>query len=155
MKGALGIMKINPQWRPLGKEIKKPEHAPPHPARTGEFADMMKQQDEQASREQLKRLLKQIDGQADRLSKSMTVRELRNYRWMVKQFLEATVRLGVGIEHTKGWDRRGRGKRYKLLKEIDRQLLDMAEEMLESEHGRIGILHRIGEIRGLLINLSF
>ncbi len=85
----------------------------------------------------------------------MTVRELRQYKLLVKQFLEETARRGVQLRETRGWDRRGRGKRYKLLEEIDRELLGLAEEMLDSEQGRIELLRKVGEIRGILINLSF
>jgi len=31
----------------------------------------------------------------------------------------------------------------------------MADEMLESEQGRIDLLQKIGEVRGMLINLFF
>ncbi|MNI94013.1 hypothetical protein D3C73_1520480 [compost metagenome] len=74
---------------------------------------------------------------------------------MVKRFLEDTVRRGVTIKDAKGWDRRGRGKRYKLLDEVDAALLAMADELLETEQGKIELLQRIGEIRGMLINLCF
>ncbi len=93
--------------------------------------------------------------QGDRLAKSMTVRELKAYRLLVKRFLEDTVRRGVTIKESKGWDRRGRGKRYKLLDEVDSALLAMAEELLETEQGKIELLQKIGEIRGMLINLCF
>jgi uncharacterized protein YaaR (DUF327 family) len=63
--------------------------------------------------------------------------------------------MGIGLKDTKGWDRRGRGKRYKLLEEIDSVLVSMGDEMLEHEQGRIDMLNKIGEIRGLLINLFF
>ncbi|MNW13882.1 hypothetical protein D3C71_2119440 [compost metagenome] len=59
------------------------------------------------------------------------------------------------MRETRGWDRRGRSKRYKLLEEIDKELLDMADEMLEFEQGRIDILQKIGEIRGMLIHFLF
>ena len=112
-------------------------------------------QDEQETQEQLQRILQQIHLQGDRLSKSMTVRELRQYKVLIKQFLEETARRGVQLRDTRGWDRRGRTKRYKLLEEIDEQLLTMADDMLESEQGRIDLLYKIGEIRGMLINLAF
>ena len=73
----------------------------------------------------------------------------------MKQFLEETVRQGIGIKDTTGWDRRGRGKRYKLLDEIDRHLVEMADDMLETEEGKIELLGKVGEIRGLLINLFY
>ncbi|MEC0330262.1 DUF327 family protein, partial [Paenibacillus macerans] len=44
---------------------------------------------------------------------------------------------------------------YKLLDEVDAALLAMADELLETEQGKIELLQKIGEIRGMLINLCF
>lgn len=148
-------MKINPGWRPFGKIIQHGDSSNQTPIPPKSFSDTLHHQDEKANLEQLNRMLKQIQVQGERLAKSMTVRELRLYKNMVKQFLEETVRRGVSIKDTKGWDRRGRGKRYKLLDEMDRYLLDMADDMLETEQGKIDLLVKMGEIRGLLINLFF
>ncbi|MNW32744.1 hypothetical protein D3C74_96900 [compost metagenome] len=93
--------------------------------------------------------------QGDRLARSMTVRELKAYKVLVKRFLEETVRRGVSMKDTKGWDRRGRSKRYKLIDEVDSILLRMAEELLDTEQGKIELLQGVGEIRGMLINLAF
>lgn len=148
-------MKINPGWRPFGKEVKMAENNSSPQLQPKTFSDMMHHHDEKASQEQLQKMLQQIQTQAERLSKSMTVRELRQYKMLVKQFLEETVRRGVHLKETRGWDRRGRGKRYKILDEIDKELLGLADDMLESEQGRIDILYKIGEIRGMLINYAF
>jgi uncharacterized protein YaaR (DUF327 family) len=148
-------VKINPGWRPFGKPFQPADSPAPHPVQARSFSDTLHQQDQKANMEQLNRMLQQIQLQGERLAKSMTVRELRLYKQLVKKFLEETVRRGVAIKDTTGWDRRGRGKRYKLLDEIDRHLLEMADDMLETEHGRIELMSKIGEIRGLLINLFF
>jgi hypothetical protein len=147
-------MKINPGWRPLGG-LKMTDNVNHQQIPQKGFSDMMSQQDEKATLEQLNRMLDRIDKQAQRLAKSMTVRELRQYKLMVKQFLEDTARRGIQLKDTKGWDRRGRSKRYKLLEEIDAHLVAMADNMLENEQGRIDILAKIGEIKGLLINYFF
>ncbi|WP_426450032.1 YaaR family protein [Paenibacillus sp. S-38] len=148
-------MKINPGWRPAGKDLIRNETTSSQPLQQKSFSDMMQQQDVKATREELQRMLQQIDLQGQRLAKSMTVRELRQYRMMIKQFLEETARRGVQLRDTQGWDRRGRTKRYKLLEEIDQGLLGLADELLESEQGHIDLLQRIGDIRGMLINLFF
>lgn len=148
-------MKINPGWRPLGKEIIRNENTSFQQLGQKSFSDMMLSQQERATREQLQQSLLQIDQQGQRLAKSMTIRELRQYKLLVKRFLEETARRGVQLRETRGWDRRGRTKRYKLLEEIDLELLGMADEMLESEQGRIELLRKVGEIRGMLINLFF
>lgn len=87
-------------------------------------------------------MVQQITLQGDRLSRAMTVRELLQYKLLIRQFLEETARRGVNLRDTKGWDRRGRSKRYKLLEEIDQELLSLADELLESEQGRIEILQK-------------
>jgi uncharacterized protein YaaR (DUF327 family) len=125
------------------------------PMQMKNFSDILGGQEQERTQEQLQKKLLDIHTQGERLSKSMTVRELMAYRQMVKKFLEDTVRRGIGLKETKGWDRRGRTKRYKLIEEIDIALVAMAEELLESEEGRIDLLNRVGEIRGMLINLLF
>ncbi|MDU0206069.1 MULTISPECIES: YaaR family protein [Paenibacillus] len=148
-------MKINPGWQPIGKNVKVNENVPPPQMAPRNFSDIMQQQDEKFTQEQLSKMVQQITLQGDRLSRGMTVRELLQYKLLIKQFLEETARRGVNLRDTKGWDRRGRSKRYKLLEEIDQELLTLADELLESEQGRIEILQKIGEIRGMLINLLF
>jgi len=148
-------VKINPGWRPVGSEWIRNENTSSQQLQQKSFHDMMQHQSERATREQLQRMLAQIDQQGQRLAKSMTVRELRQYKLMVKHFLEETVRRGVQLRETRGWDRRGRSKRYKLLEEVDQELLGLADDMLSTEEGRIDLLQKIGEIRGMLINLFF
>lgn len=148
-------MKINPGLRPFGKQIQLTDSPLAAPVPPKSFSDMLNQQNGKADAEQLTRMLQQIQLQGERLSKSMTVRELRAYKILVKQFLENTVRKGIGIKDTTGWDRRGRGKRYKLLDEIDRHLTQLADDLLETEEGKIELLGKVGEIRGLLINLFY
>lgn len=148
-------MKINPGRNPIGNNVRVPDNSlhPQAPARN--FADVMQHQDQVTTKDQLSQLAGQISQQGDLLSKSMTVRELRRYKLLVKKFLEETARRGIVIKDTRGWDRRGRSKRYKILDEINEELIALAEGLLESEQGRIDILHRIGEIRGMLINYLY
>lgn len=147
-------MKINPGFRPLGKDVRLGDPVT-KPVTTKSFADMMQQRDSQASQEELQQRLQDIYRQGERLSKSMTIRELRLYKNMVKRFLEDTVRKGVAIRDTRGWDRRGRSKRYRLVEEIDESLLLLADELLQSEEGKMQLMNTVGEIKGMLINLTY
>ncbi|MDO7908551.1 YaaR family protein [Paenibacillus sp. JX-17] len=147
-------MKINPGYRPLQSGLTHNDNST-KTVQPKNFSDIMQRHGEQASQDELNRRFKEIQMQGDRLARSMTVRELKAYRMLVKRFLEETVRRGVSMKDTKGWDRRGRSKRYKLIDEVDAALLSMAEELLDTEEGRIDLLQRMGEIRGMLINLAF
>lgn len=147
-------LKIEPGYRPLKSSLSVNDNVA-KPVQTKTFSDVMQDQGEQSSKEELNRKIKEIQLQGDRLTHSMTVRELKAYRLLVKKFLEDTVRRGVSMKESRGWDRRGRGRRYNLLDEVDATLLAMADELLETEQGKIELLQKIGEIRGMLINLSF
>jgi len=147
-------MKIQPGMFPIDKSMRRGGPAS-RPAPAQNFADLMQQQEESRTKEELKRKLEDIRLQGERLARSMTLRELVLYRQMVKSFLEDTLKRGIGLKETKGWDRRGRGKRYKLLEEVDAMLIEMGEELLQTEEGRIELLKKVGEIRGILINLAF
>ncbi|WP_168123379.1 YaaR family protein [Paenibacillus sp. HB172176] len=147
-------MRVDQSWRPIGQNRTNNDSGA-RPIQPATFGDALIQQDARRTQEQLQQKLQDIQKQGDRLAKLMTVRELKLYRQMVKQFLEDTIRRGVGLKEVRGFDRRGRVKRYKLLDEVDETLVSMAEELLDSEQGRIDLLNKIGEIRGILINLFF
>lgn len=147
-------MKIDQSFRPLGQNRANNDSGSKS-IQPRNFADVMVQQDANRTQEQLQQKMQDIQLQGDRLAKIMTVRELKLYRQMVKKFLEDTIRRGVVLKEVRGFDRRGRTKRYKLLDEIDATLILMAEDLLDSEQGRIELLAKMGEIRGLLINLLF
>lgn len=148
-------MKIQPPGYPLIHKATPRGEQASRPQQMSSFGDMMQHQEEQRTQEELQRKLEDIRQQGDRLAKSMTLRELVLYRQMVRSFLEDTVRRGIVLKETKGWDRRGRGKRYKLLEEADEMLVSMGDELLRTEEGRIDLLNKVGEIRGILINLVF
>ncbi len=147
-------MKIDHGFRPLGQNRTSGDSSN-NKTQPRSFSDVMVQQDAMRTQEQLQQKLQDIHRQGDRLAKVMTVRELKLYRQLVKQFLEDTIRRGVVLKEVKGFDRRGRVKRYKLLDEVDAALVELADELLDSEEGRIELLARIGELRGMLINLLF
>jgi uncharacterized protein YaaR (DUF327 family) len=148
-------MKINPGLRPFGNDPVRND-APVNASVTSRpFAGFMNDEREVATQEEFMKRMKRIMQQGDRLTHSMSIRELREYKMLVHRFLEDTVRKGIGLKETRGWDRRGRTKRYQILEDIDKMLVSMADELLSTETGRIELLGKMGEIRGLLINLAY
>ncbi|URN95961.1 MAG: YaaR family protein [Candidatus Pristimantibacillus lignocellulolyticus] len=147
-------MRVDPSFRPLGQSRTANEGVNKQ-VQSNQFSEMLMQKNRQHTVSEMQQMIKGIQEQGDRLARHMTVRELKIYRQMVKQFLEDTLRKGIGLKEVRGFDRRGRVKRYKLLEEVDEKLVLLAEEMLATEEGRIQLLHTLGEIRGILINYVF
>lgn len=148
-------MKINPGVRPFGNEPIRSDSSHNASAASRPFSGFLHEQKAAVTQDELVQRMERIAQQGERLSRSMTVRELREYKQLVRRFLEETVRKGIILKETRGWDRRGRKKRYQLLEEIDQMLVSMADELLLTESGRIELLAKVGEIRGMLINLFF
>lgn len=148
-------MKITSGWGSLPRNIHAVDGAPANGIKRSRFSDTMQQQEERSHKEHLQMILKRIQDQADQLRRTMTVKELRKYKQLVRSFLDETIRKGVGLKETQGRDRRGRSKRYKLLSELDQALLELTDELLEHEQGRVELLRRVGEMKGLLVNLTY
>ena len=51
-------------------------------------------------------------------------------------------------------DRRGRHRVYGIVKLVDKNLDDLAGELVKDEKDHLTILSKIGEIRGLLLDVS-
>lgn len=147
-------MRVDQSFRPLGQSRTANEGVNKQ-VQSNQFSEMLMQKNRQHTVSEMQQMIKGIQEQGDRLSRHMTVRELKIYRQMVKQFLEDTLRKGINLKEVRGFDRRGRVKRYKLLEEVDEKLVLLAEELLATEEGRIQLLHTLGEIRGILINYVF
>ncbi|WP_438435205.1 YaaR family protein [Gorillibacterium sp. sgz500922] len=116
------------------------------------FSDFLQQQERGRRDPELAEALEEIRQQSDRLARSMTMRELHAYKRLVKRYLERTARKGVGLKDARSRDRQGRDRQYLLLDEIDRELLSLADELLETEQGRMALLTTVGEIKGLLFH---
>ncbi|WP_096434752.1 YaaR family protein [Alteribacter populi] len=117
------------------------------------FQEMMQKGRDNQAYEKLHQLLSKIDDQGKALADSRTVEELRKYKQLVKEFIDEAVKLGLSLEERKGFNRRGRTKVYKIVREVDSKLLDLTDAVIKEQRSGIDILNKVGEIKGLLVNI--
>ncbi|MGD7043340.1 YaaR family protein [Jeotgalibacillus proteolyticus] len=96
---------------------------------------------------------KEIEDQGKVLAESRSVEDLKKYKKLVKQFMEEAVGNALQLEDQRGFNRRGRTKVYKIVKEVDKGLVDLTNSVLQKEQKGIDILSKIGQIQGMLINV--
>ncbi|KIL42980.1 YaaR family protein [Jeotgalibacillus campisalis] len=96
---------------------------------------------------------KEIEDQGKVLAESRSVEDLKKYKKLVKQFMEEAVSNALQLEDQRGFNRRGRTKVYKIVKEVDQGLIDLTNSVLQKEQKGIDILSKIGQIQGMLINV--
>jgi uncharacterized protein YaaR (DUF327 family) len=119
----------------------------------GQFAtDLLRTQDA-LSKERLDALLNQITEQGKRLGEVPTYAELKAYKELVRSFLGEAVGRAYTLQSETGWDRHGRQKMYSTIKEIDRQLTGVAEDIRQGQAHQLDIMAKMDAIRGMLVDL--
>ena len=123
-------------------------------AADGSFKFMLASNIEEAELQaKVQSLLDDITTQGELLSKHMDVRDMRKYRELVKDFLNEVVYRSHKFSRENFLDRRGRHRVYGIIRLIDSNLDELAQELMKDEKDHISILGRIGEIRGLLLDI--
>lgn len=117
------------------------------------FAEVMKKGRSDQFVDRLKQLLHDIDDQGKVLVETQTVEELRKYKQLVKDFMKEAVDNGLKLEERRGFNRRGRTKVYKIVKQVDQKLLELTDTVLKEQEKGLKILDLVGEIKGLLVNV--
>jgi uncharacterized protein YaaR (DUF327 family) len=84
----------------------------------------------------------------------MDVRDMKKYRSLVKEFMNEVVNRSHKFSRENFLDRRGRHRVYGIVRLVDKNLDELAEELVKDEKDHINILNKVDEIRGLLIDIS-
>ena len=125
----------------------------PHDKEISFETELMEQQSEGVSHEEMEAMLKKIDEQAARLSRTPTYDELKEYRTLIKNFVGAAVSNMYEVHTSAGWDRMGRQRVYTTVRKIDRKLEDMAERIRLGQSDQLDVIAAHDAIRGMLVDL--
>ena len=102
----------------------------------------------------LNQLMTQITEQGERIAKHTDIADTKRYRELVKDFMNEVVNRSHEFSRENFLDRRGRHRVYGIVKLVDKNLDDLATELLKDEKDNLTILSKVGEIRGLLSDIS-
>ena len=103
--------------------------------------------------ERLNGLLEDITKQGNVIAQHMDIRDMKKYRGLVKDFMNEIVNRSHAFSRENFLDRRGRHRVYGIVKLIDENLDELAEELLKDEKDNLLILNKVDEIRGLLLDI--
>lgn len=101
----------------------------------------------------LNTLMEDITMQGDKLAKKRDIRDMRKYRGLIKDFLNEIVNRSHQFSRENFLDRRGRHRVYGIIRMVDQTLDELAQELVKDEKDNLAILAKIGEIRGLLLDI--
>ncbi|QQK75944.1 YaaR family protein [Salicibibacter cibarius] len=120
--------------------------------RSQSFQDIMNHQRQSVNADRLQAAMNTIEDQGKMLAEFRTAKELREYKKLIRNFMDDVVRNGLQIEDRRSFNRRGTNA-CRIVTEVDEKLMRLTEDMIENEAVHLDILAHVDEIRGLLLNL--
>ena len=110
--------------------------------------------EEKDLQEKLNSMMEEITAQGDKISKHMDIKDMKKYRELVKGFLNEVVSRSHEFSRENFLDRRGRHRVYGIVRLVDKNLDDLAGELVKDEKDNLAIISKIDDIRGLLLDIS-
>ncbi len=110
--------------------------------------------EESQLQEKLSALMKDIEEQGAKIAKHMDIKDMKKYRSSVKEFMNEIVSRSHEFSRENFLDRRGRHRVYGIVRQVDKNLDELATELLKEEKDNLAILGKIDDIRGLLLDIS-
>lgn len=101
----------------------------------------------------LNSMIKDINIQGDKIAKHMDIKDMKKYRELIKNFMNEVVTHSHKFSRENFLDKRGRHRVYGIVKLIDKNVDELAQELLKEEKNHLNILGKIDEIKGLLLDL--
>ena len=103
--------------------------------------------------EKLNLLLNNISVQGQLIARHMDIRDMKKYRGLIRDFMNEIVNRSHKFSRENFLDRKGRHRVYGIIRLVDENLNELAEELIKDETDHIAILNKIGEIEGLLLDI--
>jgi len=104
--------------------------------------------------DQLNAFLNQLDQQGKRLIETMSAIDLLKYKSMIRTFLQSTFGQSRQMHEESTWDFRGHPRIMARVAKINQALEELGHQVLTDHAEPMQILDKIGEIRGLIIDLA-
>ncbi len=101
----------------------------------------------------LSSLMEEITMQGERISKKKDIKDMRKYRSLIKDFMNEIVSRSHSFSRENFLDRKGRHRVYGIIRLVDETLDELAKELMKEQKDNITILQKIGDIRGLILDI--
>jgi uncharacterized protein YaaR (DUF327 family) len=101
----------------------------------------------------LQGLISEIAMQGKRVAQHMDFGELKVYRKLITDFINEVVTHSHEFSRENFLDRRGRHHVYGIVRLVNEDLDELAQELLKNEKNSLAILEKIDEIHGLLLDM--
>lgn len=118
-----------------------------------DFSFTLNKLSEEGLAERLSGLIDEITVTGKKLAEHMDLKDMKKYRSLITDFINEVVTNSHKFSRENFLDRRGRHRVYGIVKLVNKNVDDLAQELLKAEKDHLTILDKTDEIRGLLLDL--
>lgn len=104
-------------------------------------------------RKHMSELADKITAQGQKLSLKADVRELQKYRELITEFLNETVSNSFQFSKENSFEARRRHRVFATVNRVNQKLEELAKDVLSGEKDNLEILHKVDDIRGLILDI--
>lgn len=136
------------------QQVNQADQKPPVPESDGSFKfTLISHIEEKELQARLNFMLDEISAHGKKIAKHMDVKDMRHYRELIKEFMNEIINRSHKFSRENFLDKKGRHRVYAMIKLVDKNLDDLAAELIKDEKDHLAILNRIDEIKGLLLDI--
>lgn len=146
-------MKIDKNRKISKAESKKTKRIQSKAASRLSFTEILDNTEEEKMRQALNEILEEINKKGRELINNRTVANLLSYKKMVRDFVEDAVDFGLKVNARRGYGLSGRTKILRTVSTIDERLVELTDIIIKQEKKGVGLLKKVGQIEGLLVNI--
>jgi uncharacterized protein YaaR (DUF327 family) len=104
-------------------------------------------------REYIEGLRDRIFQQGEVIKQKADITEFMQYRRLISELLEVVAGNAYACTRTSTFDRKGRRNVFVLIRRVNEQLDEMAQEILSEQRDNLMLLKMVDDIRGLLLDI--
>ena len=98
-------------------------------------------------------LKKKIFSQGENIKRKADISEFMQYRRLIAELLDIAASNAYVCTKTSAFDAKGRRNVFVLIKKVNAQMDEMAQEILSEQRDNIRLLEMVDDIRGLLLDI--
>lgn len=103
--------------------------------------------------DKLASMIEEISEQGNKIAEHMDIRDMKQYRMMISEFMNEVVTHSHEFSRENFLDKRGRHRVYGIIKQVNKNVDELAQELLQDEKNHISILGKVDEIKGLILDI--
>lgn len=117
------------------------------------FSDTLGGYERENEREQLEQDLRKINEKGKFVKEKMEIRDLVEYKRMISEFLERTVKFSYKYSKETKFGRDGSYKVMGIVQKVNEELDALTKQLMSEEKDKLNIVEKISGIQGLLVDM--